>query len=207
MKKGISMLLIPVLVLSFLTACGGKLKVEENTVYINKKGKVTGATVESFDKAYYDEKELESYINQRVADYAADHDKKSVKVDSFSVEEGVARLNIVYAGYEDYAKFNDVEMFVGTIPQAMAAGYDFKDEFLAVEDGKLAGSVERSIVTDNADLKVVILNEKVDVKVQGTVQYVSAKYTSMAAKDTVAVKLPEDAQDGEELALIYIIYK
>ena len=207
MKKSISMLLVTVLALSFLTACGGKLKVEENTVYVSKKGKVTGATVESFDKAYYDEKELESYINQRVTDYTAEHGKKSVKVDRFSVENGVARLNIVYAGYEDYARFNGVEMFVGTIPQAMAAGYEFKDEFLSVEDGKLGGSVERSTVTDNADYKVVILNEKLNVKVQGTVQYVSAKYTDMAAKDTVSVKLPEDAQDGEELALIYIIYK
>ena len=207
MKKSISLLLATALALTFLTACGGKLKVDENTVYVNKKGKVTGATVESFDKAYYDEKELETYINQQVKEYTAEHGKKSVKVDSFLVEEGVARLNIVYAGYEDYAAFNEVELFVGTIPQAMAAGYDFKEDFLAVEDGKLAGNADRDTVIDNGDLKVVILNEKVNVKVQGTVQYASAGYTGLAAKDTVSIKLPEDAQDGEELALVYIIYK
>ena len=207
MKKHISLLLVTALALSFLTACGGKLKVDENTVYVNKKGKVTGATVESFDKEYYDEKELETYINQRVEAYTADHDKKSVKVDGFSVADGIAKLNIVYAGYKDYAAFNEVEMFVGTIPQAMAAGYDFKDDFRAVENGEITGSADRDTVIDDGDLKVVILNEKVNVKVQGTVRYVSARYTSLTAKDTVAIKLPEDAQDGEELALIYIIYK
>ena len=207
MKKSISLLLVTALTLALLTACGGKLKVDENTVYVNRKGKVTGATVESFDKAYYNEKELETYINRQVEAYTAEHDRKSVRIDSFSVADGIARLNIAYAGYEDYAAFNEVEMFVGTIPQAMAAGYDFKDDFLAVENGELAGEADRDTVIDNGELKVVILNEKVNVKVQGTVRYVSAGYTTPTAKDTVTIKLPEDALDGEELALVYIIYK
>lgn len=207
MRKSIGVLLVTVFSLMLLTACGKALKVDNNTVYVQKKGKIIGATVESFDKDYYDGTELEEYINQRVADYISGHDQKSVKVDSFSVEEGMARLNIRYAGYEDYAEFNGIEMFVGTVPQAMAAGYDFEDEFLAVEDGMLSGSADKDTVTAESGYKVVILNEKVNVKVDGTIQYVSSRYTSLAAKDTVNITLPEDAQDGEELTLTYIIYK
>ena len=207
MKKSIGMLMLAVLTLTALTGCGSSLKVDENTVYVQKKGRIIGASVETFDKDYYSEEELEEYVNQRVEAYTETHDKKSVKMDSFSVEDGVAKLNIRYAGYEDYAEFNNIEMFAGSVLQAMAAGYDFEDEFLTVTDGKLGESADKDMVTADEDYKVVILNEKVNVKVDGTVAYVSAKYTSMAGKDTVAIALPEDAKDGEELALTYIIYK
>lgn len=207
MKKSMRLLLIAVLVLTSVTGCGSSLKVDENTVYVQKKGKITGAAVESFDKDYYNAEELKEYVEERVAAYTASHDDKSVQIDGFSVEEGTARLNIKYAGYEDYAEFNGVEMFVGTVPMAMVAGYDFEGTFLQAVDGELVAEATKEDVTADDEYKVVILSEKVNVKVDGTILYTSADYTSLTAKDTVAIKLPEDAQDGEELKLTYIIYK
>lgn len=207
MKKFTGLLLITVLAMLFLTACGGKLEVDESTVYVQKKGKVIGASVEAFDKDYYNAQELEEYVNRRVEDYNKGHDDKSVEVDTFAVEEGVAKLYIRYESYEDYADFNEVVLFAGTVPQAMAAGYAFEEEFLEVSEGKLGGAADKAAVTANDEYKVVILSEKVNVKVDGTVLFVSAKYTGMKDKDTVSITLPEDAVDGEELTLSYIIYK
>ena len=59
----------------------------------------------------------------------------------------------------------------------------------------------------DTDYKVVILSEKVDVKVDGTIQYMSSEYTSVKEKDTVSIQVPEEAGDGEELSLVYIVYK
>lgn len=207
MKKSISMLLCTVLSLMLLTACGKSLEVDSNTVYVQKKGKIIGAAIENFDKDYYDAEELKTYVEERVSAYTEAHEKNSVKVQEFSVEEGIAELKMVYAGYEDYAAFNEVEMFSGTIPQAMSAGYEFEDEFLKVEEGKLAGKAEKEEVTGDFEYKVVILSEKVNVKVDGTILYTSADYTSLLAEDTVSIVLPEDAKDGEDLKLTYIIYK
>lgn len=210
MKKRISLFLITVLFLMCLTACGDSLNVDNNAVYVKKNGKIIGVSVESFDKDYYDAEELEAFVDERVEEYLSDHKKKSVNVEEFSVEEGIAKLNIKYAGYEDYAEFNGVKMFVGSVPQAMAAGYDFNDTFLKVEDGRLGSSLDRDELieaSENSKFKVVILSEKLDVKVKGTVLYVSDDYTSLAARDTVSIALPEDAMDGEELKLTYIIYK
>lgn len=207
MKKSISLLLITVLGLVFLSACGGSLDVSENTIYVQKKGKITEALVETFDKSYYSAEELEAYINQRMEDYTKSHDEKSIEMKSFAVEDGTARLHMDYAGYEDYAAFNGVELFAGTLPQALAVGYDFEDEFLSVTDGILGDSVDKDTVTEDDGYKVVILNEKVNVKVDGTVLFVSAQYTGMAGKDTVTISMPENAVDGQELALTYIIYK
>lgn len=207
MKKSISLLMVFVMALMLLTACGKPFAADSNTIYVQKKGKIIGAAVESFDKEYYNAEELQAYVEERVAAYTTEHGKKSIEVQEFSVEEGVAKLNMVYAGYEDYATFNEVEMFSGTVAQAMTAGYDFEDSFLKVEDGKLSGSANKDQATEDFEYKVVILNEKVNVKVDGTILYTSADYTSLIAEDTVSIALPENAQDGEELALTYIIYK
>ena len=190
MKRLIGLCLIAAVLAAVLTACGGELDADRNTVYVQKKGKITEATVEPFDKGYYNQEELEAYVRERVENYAAEHGEKSVEMDKFEVADGVATLHINYAGYQDYADFNGVKMFAGTVPQALAAGFDFNTEFLADDT-----------------YKAVILSTKADVKVDGTVLFVSSKYTGIAAKDTVSISLPEDAMDGEELALTYIIYK
>lgn len=208
MKKHICFCLAVVLLLLSLTACGGSLEVNRNTIYVQKKGNVTGVNVtDSFDKEYYDAAELESYINDRVADYTSSHGEDSVKVEEFSAEGKTAKLTMKYNTCEDYADFNEVVLFAGSMPQAMSAGYDFEDEFLKVEDGVLSGAADKSEVIAASDSKVVILSEKVDVKVDGTILYASAKNTGLSGKDTVSITLPEDAMDGEELKLTYIIYK
>lgn len=206
MKRYMSLLLIGVLLLS-LTACGKPLKVDQNTIYVQKKGKIISAIVQKFDKDYYDAEELNAYVNERVEAYVSTHEKDSVKVEEFSVEEGVARLNVQYAGYADYAALNEVELFAGTVPQALAEGYDFNDDFVKVEDGALGAKATKDEIIALADYKVVILSEKLDVKVDGTIAYASAANTSLSAKDTVSITMPEDAMDGEELSLTYIIYK
>ena len=129
-----------------------------------------------------------------------------MSIDEFSVEDGVARLFIKYGSTEEYQNFNDVTLFSGTIPQALAEGYSFEEDFTEIKDGEAAGSVKKDAVAD-LDAKVIILSEKVDVKVDGAIQYVSSRYTTMKAKDTVSIQLPEEAEDGEESALVYVIYE
>ena len=92
------------------------------------------------------------------------------------------------------------------MPQALAAGFNFNTEFTEIKDGKAAGSIENTTVMDS-DCKVVILSEKIDVKVDGTVQYISSDYTTIKSKDTVAIEVPQEAKDGSEMTLVYIVYK
>lgn len=206
MKKIISISLVCLLMTGLFSACGKSLEADRDTVYVQKKGAVIGAAISDFDKDYYDEEELKAFVEEKVQNYQEEHGKKSVKIDEFFVEEGVAKLYMKYAGCEEYQDFNDVTLFSGTVPQALAAGFDFNTGFTEVKDGKAAGNVENKTVVDT-DYKVVILSEKVDVKVDGTIQYMSSDYTTVKAKDTVSIQLPEEVEDGEELSLVYIVYK
>ena len=206
MKKFIIISLAMVVIAGLLTGCGKSLEADRDTVHVQKKGSVTSAAIADFDKDYYDEEELKNYIDERVADYQEEHGKNTVSIDEFSVEDGVAKLFIKYSGCEDYQNFNDVTLFSGTIPQALAEGYSLEEDFTEIEDGEAAGSVKKDAVAD-LDAKVIILSEKVDVKVDGTIQYVSSQYTTMKAKDTVSIQLPEEVADGEESTLVYVIYQ
>lgn len=207
MKRYISLLLVIAVLLTSLTACGKKLDVSKSTIYVQKKGRVLEAIVESFDKDYYSAEELQAYVDERVEAYVSEHEKDCIKVEEFSVEAGSANLRIKYKSCEDYANFNEVELFSGTVPQALAAGFSFDASFCAVTDGALGEPVDRSVILEQADYKVVVLSDKVDVKVDGTVLFVSDQYTGIAAKDTVSITMPQDAPDGAELSLVYIIYK
>ena len=206
MRIIISISLVCLLMAGLFSACGKSLEADRDTVYIQKKGSIIGAAIADFDKDYYDEEELKAFAEERVQEYQEEHGKNSVTIDKFSVEEGTAKLYMKYAGYEDYQEFNEVTLFSGTVPQALAAGFTFDTDFTKIKDGKAAGSVENTEVVDT-DYKVVVLSEKVEVKVDGSVQYMSSDYTSLKGKDTVTVQVPEEAEDGEELSLVYIVYK
>ena len=206
MKKIISISLVCLLMAGLFSACGKSLEADRDTVYVQKKGSVIGAAIADFDKDYYDQEELKAFAEEKVETYQKEHGKDSVKIDEFSVEEKVAKLYMKYASCEDYQAFNEVTLFSGTVPQALAAGFDFNSGFTEIKDGKAAGAVDNKTIVDT-DYKVVVLSEKVDVKVDGTILYMSSDYTTLKSKDTVAIQLPEDAGDGEELSLVYVVYK
>ena len=198
--------LVCLLLAGMLAGCGKSLEAERDTVYVQKKGTVVGAAVSELDKDYYDEEELKQYVESRVAEYQKEHGEKSVEVDRFSVEEGMAKLYIKYASCEDYQALNEVTLFSGTIPQALVEGFDFDADFKEIKEGKLAGNVESSAIMD-MDAKVVVLSEKVDVKVDGKVLYVSSDYAAVSGADTISLQLPEDTEDGGESSLVYVVYE
>lgn len=206
MKKIISISLVCLMIAGLFSACGDSLVADHDTVYVQKKGKVICAAISDFDKEYYSELELESYVQERVLEYQQEHGKKSVEIDSFEVEDGVAKLYMKYKDCESYQDFNEVTLFSGTVPQALAAGFTFNTGFTQIQNGEAAGSVDNTTVMDS-DYKVVILSEKIDVKVDGTVQYMSSDYTTLKSKDTVSIAVPEEAGDGSEMSLVYVVYK
>lgn len=206
MKKILYMLIICICFMGTLTSCGKSLNVERDTVYVQKKGEIISVSVEKLDKDYYESDELKEFVDERVETYTADHEKDSVKVDKFSVDKESAKLHIKYAGYEDYAGFNEVDFFEGMVSQALAAGYDFDVDFSSVEEGEKKEGAKLEDITGNSDHKVVILSEKMDVKVDGEIVYVSSNLTKISAKDTVSIETPEEGEESAQ-SLTYVVYK
>lgn len=213
MKKLCSICLM-ILVLGMVSGCAVQYP-DTNTIYIKKNGSVQEASIESFDKSYYDEQGVKDYIASEISNYEDSYAKGSVKMKDFLLEDGVAKLMMNYDNYQSYKNFNKRELFTGTVVQAIAAGYNFEGTFEAA-DGKAAGAVsstegtenigsavqtvDKSTVTSDENYKVVVVNEDTDVVVKGTILYISSGSVSVKSTDTASVKMLDEG-------VSYIVYK
>ena len=188
-----------------MAACGTKLDVQENTIALQRNGKILEAAVETFDQSYYKEDELNSYIQNAVDDYTAEHGKKSVSVTESKVEEKKAYLTLQYENAETFQDFSGIECFSGSIVEAQSAGYDFEQDFYPVTDGKAdKKTVRGSSLLEDDDLKVLIVKENSDLIVPGKIAYVSTEGTEVTSEKQVNVT--QKQQDTDESVLVYVLY-
>lgn len=174
--------------ISMLAGCGKSLDADTDTVYVQKNGTVLSVDVETLDKDYYDETELKDYVTDAVSTYTGEHGKSAVKLENLSVKDGTATLKMEYKTPEDYTGFNGIELYEGKVVKALAAGYDFKTDFVSVEDGKVTGTATKEEIYSGEDLKVVIIKANRDVKVDGTICYVSSENVKLTGTDSVSIR-------------------
>ena len=192
-----------VLCMGLFSGCSGKTDADVSTVFIEKKGTIVSVDVEKLDRDYYDANELEKHIAQHLEEYTNEHGDTVEQV-SFDVEEEMARLKMKYDSCEAYTGFNGIELYVGTIVQARAEGYDFDAEFYSVEDAEKKEQAGQEEIFSKDDNKVAIIRANVNVRVPGKILYVSAQDTELEGKDTVSIT---GAGANEEAAYTYIIYE
>lgn len=174
--------------ISMLAGCGKSLNADTDTVYVQKNGTVLTVDVETLDKDYYDETELKDYVTDAVSAYTEEHGKNTVKLEGLSVKDSTATLKMKYKTPEDYTGFNGIELYEGKVVKALAAGYDFNTDFVSVEDGKVTGTATKEEIYSGDDLKAVIIKANRDVKVDGTICYVSTENVKLTGADSVSIR-------------------
>ena len=174
--------------ISMLAGCGKSLNADTDTVYVQKNGTVLTVDVETLDKDYYDETELKDYVTDAVSAYTEEHGKNTVKLEGLSVKDSTATLKMKYKTPEDYTGFNGIELYEGKVVNALAAGYDFNTDFVSVEDGKVTGTATKEEIYSGDDLKAVIIKANRDVKVDGTICYVSTENVKLTGADSVSIR-------------------
>ncbi len=179
-----------------LAGCGKSVEADASLVYVDKKGAVTSVDVESLDVNTYDETEFEAFVDEAVEEYNAVNGKNSVKSEGITVEEGVAKLQMKYKTAEDYAAFNGIEFYAGTVVDSLAAGYTYDTDFVKVEDGTVTGTAAKQEIYAGEGLKVVIIRANTNVQVEGKICYVSTENVRLAGPDSVSIRDGYTPQDG-----------
>lgn len=180
--------------LMLMTGCSQAFDAETNTVYVKKDGTVMQAIIEEFNESNYDQNELEEIIKQDVTSY--NNGTEAIKVEKYKVKDNIAKLITSYAKASDYAIFNDVEFFAGTISEAKTEGYEFDDMFMSVDENKTVGS---ETIKSLSQYKVVVFEEKIRIMTDSKILYMSSNTKLIDAKTAV---LNDDAE-----GLGYIIYE
>lgn len=189
MKNRIAyMTLGAVICVGMIAGCGTNIDSDTNMVYVDKKGAVTSVDVEVLDADYYNEEELKEFINDEVTVYTQEHGKKSVKVDSITVQDQNAKLIMKYETTDDYTDFNGIDLYQGKVVKALAEGYDFNADFYSVEEGSVSGNASRDDIYAADDLKVVIIKANTDVQVDGTICYVSGENVMLTGANSVSIR-------------------
>lgn len=194
-KAGIAALLCA----GMLAGCGTSVDADASLVYVDKKGAVTSVDVENLDANSYDETEFKDFVDKTVEEYNAVNGKNAVKAEGITVEEGVAKLQMKYKTAQDYAAFNGIEFYAGTVVDSLAAGYTYDTDFVKVEDGQVTGTASKQEIYAEEGLKVVIIRANTNVQVEGKICYVSTENVRLAGPDSVSIRsgyAPEAASDA-----------
>jgi hypothetical protein len=186
MKKCAAILAAGALSLGLLTGCGDSYEATESTVFVEKDGAVLSTDIEPFDSASYDENGLQSYVEDAISEYTGEHGADSVRLKELFFADGMATLTIEYATVKDYTDFNGIELFSGSIAEALAAGYSFDGEYYEFQDGKQS-LCDASAFLDEDGYKVVVIKANTNVHVNGTVKYTSTTNVALLDSSTVAI--------------------
>lgn len=199
MKKFKVVALAMLLCVGMLVGCGASYAADESTVFVLKDGKIVSTDVEEFDENTYDADGLEEYIDNAIDTYNAENSKDSVKLKKLTIKDGKATVIVEYASAADYQKFNDMELYTGSVAEALAAGYSFDDSFASVENGNITPCDVSEFLSDSG-YKVVIIRGNTNVTVKGTIVYVSATNTGYVDSDTIAIREGTSLLDTESVS-------
>lgn len=184
MKKIIAIGFVFLFSIGLLSGCGSSYDADSSTVFILKKGKVAATDVENFDEEEFSKSELEDYVKNEIQEYASENGKNSIKLKTLSVQENQASLTLTYGSAEDYSNFTGIELYSGSIIDALAEGYSFDVSFRRAEDGE---EVSVSEVLDNEKLNLVVIKANTTVVVPGDIVFYSAQNTVLVDSKTLAI--------------------
>lgn len=208
-KKKTRVLMLMLLLSTLLFAGCSKetvyVPVTENTIELTEDGRLIGYIVEPFEKEYYDIKELETMVRSEIDEYNAVKQELSTEagrvpilVEKVIMAEDGSKKAVVALNFQNaavYADYMGKEIFLGTVSEAMDAGYEVDNKLTEVKSGAAFTGEQ---VQKSKDKKILILEDAVSVRATGKVQYLSAN-----AKKTAEGFV--DCTADEELK--YIIYK
>lgn len=172
----------------------------ETYLVVQEDGTLTETVIDRLDQNYYNAEELGQMITSTVGEYNQDHGADAVIVDSLSLENNQVILTMTYKTAGDYADYNNVRFYNGSMLGAELEGYLFYNEFRKVNDGV----AESENITNEEPLKhkeyqVLVTDDSHLVQVTGDVVYVSANASPMGKREVQPV---EEAEEVEQEGLV-----
>lgn len=184
---GLAVVLIVVIAIAVYVIGGFGIKTgDENSVYILKNGKVLSTNIEAFDEGQYSKSELKSYMKEVISDYNEVNGSGFVKQKKFKLKDGVAKSVLQYMDADVFTDFYGTELFVGTVAEAIEAGYSFDIPFASVS-GSVKEASSEDFLTDDT-YKVAIIRANTKIMVEGTIYYISTDNIAEVGTDYVVIQ-------------------
>lgn len=143
--------------------------IDSDTILAKNNGEIQAATVEEFDKDYYNLNELTEFVTAEIDSYNLSSGGANVTMNELQRKDNNVVMIISYSGMKHYAEFNKVigaYFNGGKTDVAM----DLPDTLINVKNGT---GENTSVVLQNEELRFLVIDEAADVLVDGKVQFIS----------------------------------
>lgn len=199
---------------AILTACSGQsapaFAPTESSLYITSEGKVTSATVETYEADYYSAEELKASVEEILADFngsaGSDSTAQSATVKECTLADGTAKLLIDFRTADAYLEFMEqypdeespiqvADLDITTVSDGVTKGYLVGKSFtkLAKENTTVAADE----VMKESKLYVAAIDGAALIQTDGNIQYISE---GVSVVGTNMIQTPEDE-------VSYVVFK
>ena len=199
---------------SILTACSGQgasaFAPTESSLYITSEGKVTSATVETYEADYYSADEMKAFIEEILAEFnasaGADSSTKSASVKECTLTGGTAKLLIDFSSADAYLEFMDqypdeesaiqvTDLDITTVTDGVTKGYLVGKSFTKL--AKEQTTVAADEIMKQSKLYVAAIEGAARIQTDGSIQYISE---GVSVVGTNMIQTPEDE-------VSYVVFK
>ena len=151
---------------------------EQTSLQVYGDGTVAETIFDRLDQDWYTGDELQDMIARSMNEYNATHGKGSLNVTEYSDEGGDVYVKLVYRTPEDYAQYNNVVFFSGSMLDAEMAGFLFTGPFSRVEGAEIrVQDLDASEPLSHKEYRVVVSDAEHVIQVPGEIRYVSSNGT------------------------------
>lgn len=174
---------------------------EQTSLQISLGGTVTETIFDTLDESYYDADELQDLIARSVRIYNEEHGENSITVPAYSAQNGKIYLVLTYAKPEDYASYNEVNFFNGSILSAQMNGLAYPDTFLKVNGTSASESVSSEEALSHKEYSIAVADTEHVVQVPGQIRFVSEN-AEIVNSHTASPKPAKEEEKQEETGLV-----
>ncbi|HHU72300.1 MAG TPA: hypothetical protein GXZ21_09765 [Clostridiales bacterium] len=143
--------------------------IDADTILAKKNGEIQAATVEGFDKNYYNLNELNEFVTAEIDAYNLSSGGANVTLNELQRKGEDVVMIISYTGMKHYAEFNKV---IGAYFNGGKSdiAMDLPDTLINVKNGSGENTSE---LLQNENLRFLVIDEPSNVLVDGKVQFIS----------------------------------
>ena len=143
--------------------------IDADTILAKKNGEIQAATVEGFDKNYYNLNELNEFVTAEIDAYNLSSGGANVTLNELQRKGEDMVMIISYTGMKHYAEFNKV---IGAYFNGGKSdiAMDLPDTLINVKNGSGENTSE---LLQNENLRFLVIDEPSNVLVDGKVQFIS----------------------------------
>lgn len=173
---------------------------EQTSLDVREDGSMTETILQHLDQSYYDTEELSKMIAQTVQAYNGSAEPAPITIDEQVMEGADVTLTMSYAAAEDYAAYNNVVFFNGSMLNAQMEGFLFGNDFKKVSGGATGEEmISNEEPLSHKECQVLVTDTSHVVYAPGKVLYCSANASVRDGR--IVVPAPAMEQEVQGLVL------